>query len=783
MANVLRDAALGGGACGPAGAQSVGAVGRLANQVATAQGSAMPWDTRAGAGPGFLAGPAPGPSGATDIQRIANADVLREARAFDEGWRSARGGGGGNDVRSLVDDFGRQARLQPSPHARAGHASGMSEAGLSALGGMVHAFLHKDFGAAMSFATGDKAAAIMSGASPLERARFQHRSAVLARQMFATEGAAGQSIADRQVGELMRALRLDATPLWGNQTAHFEGAWANASVAGTPQAQEFVRDFHAQRPTADAALAPVHAQAWAQATRHPGVGPGPGAAPWMAGGALVGASSGKEFAQGQPSTDARESLGDRWAHDFGEGVDRASQREGPLSEAAIGANTENELLNHTRVLEAAMASSMDPKMRQSKFLDFVSKMNTGELKISEDGVVPSQPGASDQGEAWAADFGASQAAGRGDWASQFVASSPEAAVARVDPWVNDFEGNWQSKQDPAAWADEFYAKAPGPGGLPDAWAEEFAQAHPPASDAGLGGYGVEAMRARYQYRFQEANPFKSHADPFALGSELYRTGLLSEAALALEAAITQGDHVTEAWRLLGQTHAENDDDPQAIAAMVEAHAAAPGDLDVLLELGVSHTNELDRQEALSYLTRWLSQHPTHAPAVNLDTLPPEGLGLEDTIGVFGRLAEANPRDADLHTALGVLFNISRDYAKAELAFRRALEIRPANHSLWNKLGATQANSSNSKEAVKAYQQALNLKANYVRAWSNMGIGFSNQGLYREAVPYYVRALSMHPNGEQLWGYLKIALTCSGMLDAVHLVNQRNIAALSKEFPI
>lgn len=48
-----------------------------------------------------------------------------------------------------------------------------------------------------------------------------------------------------------------------------------------------------------------------------------------------------------------------------------------------------------------------------------------------------------------------------------------------------------------------------------------------------------------------------------------------------------------AWRLLGTVHAENDDDRQAIAALNKALGADPTSLEVLLSLGVSHTNELD----------------------------------------------------------------------------------------------------------------------------------------------------------------------------------------------
>ena len=52
----------------------------------------------------------------------------------------------------------------------------------------------------------------------------------------------------------------------------------------------------------------------------------------------------------------------------------------------------------------------------------------------------------------------------------------------------------------------------------------------------------------------------------------FKRGLLTEAALALEAEVRANPTNAEAWRLLGTVHAENDDDNQAIAAMGECKA-------------------------------------------------------------------------------------------------------------------------------------------------------------------------------------------------------------------
>lgn len=69
-----------------------------------------------------------------------------------------------------------------------------------------------------------------------------------------------------------------------------------------------------------------------------------------------------------------------------------------------------------------------------------------------------------------------------------------------------------------------------------------------------------------------------------------------------------------------------------------------------------------------------------------------------------------PGDGDVHTVLGVLYNLSREYDRAIQSFQRALELKPRDYSLWNKLGATQANSARSADAIYAYQQVLSLSS-------------------------------------------------------------------------
>lgn len=76
------------------------------------------------------------------------------------------------------------------------------------------------------------------------------------------------------------------------------------------------------------------------------------------------------------------------------------------------------------------------------------------------------------------------------------------------------------------------------------------------------GEQKRAGSSRFVYQFADNNPYVGHPNPLKEGQDLFRRGLLSEAVLALEAEVLKNPENAEGWRLLGITHAENDDDRQ-----------------------------------------------------------------------------------------------------------------------------------------------------------------------------------------------------------------------------
>ncbi|CAI9088096.1 OLC1v1022335C2 [Oldenlandia corymbosa var. corymbosa] len=468
-----------------------------------------------------------------------------------------------------------------------------------------------------------------------------------------------------------------------------------------------------------------------------------------------------------------------WASEF----EREQSQLSSLDRMRGGVMPDMAAMEQSRMLAHTLAQNNDPKFQNSKFFQFVSKMSRGELSIEDNQFKASSSTAGDWateyqhqygsgGQTWADQFVHEELSkGPDGWANEFAAERGQIELVN-DEWVNEF-----SKLHVNDWAEEFGQQV-AEGAFGDSSADNWASAYDEFVNEQT---ALKQRSERGVYEFSDLNPYVGHPNPMKEGQELFRKGLLSEAVLALEAEVLKNPENAEGWRLLGIAHAENDDDQQAIAAMMRAQGADPTNLEVLLALGVSHTNELEQAAALKYLYSWLRHHPKYGTVVPPDQ--PENLYYGDVATYFNDAARMSPDDADVHIVLGVLYNLSREYDKAIESFQTALKLKPRDYSLWNKLGATQANSVQSADAILAYQQALDLKPNYVRAWANMGISYANQGMYEDSIRYYVRALAMNPKADNAWQYLRISLSCASRNDMLEACDARNLDILQKEFPL
>ena len=266
------------------------------------------------------------------------------------------------------------------------------------------------------------------------------------------------------------------------------------------------------------------------------------------------------------------------------------------------------------------------------------------------------------------------------------------------------------------------------------------------------------------YLFEENNIYSDTVNPFEEGQIIMREGgNLSLAALAFEAAITKQPEFVDAWVALGQAQAQNEKEIPAIRALEHALKLDTNNLDALMGLAVSYTNEGYDSLAYRTLERWVGvKYPSLGVQPYDSRDDDEQIGFTDrhvlhekVTQLFLQAAQMNPSgqdvDVDVQVGLGVLFYGSEDYEKAVDCFTAALDSTQQGvmkregeeHLLWNRLGATLANSGRSEEAIEAYSRALELKSNFVRARYNLGVSCINLGVQEEAAVHLLGALSMH----------------------------------------
>lgn len=303
---------------------------------------------------------------------------------------------------------------------------------------------------------------------------------------------------------------------------------------------------------------------------------------------------------------------------------------------------------------------------------------------------------------------------------------------------------------------------------------------------------------------------------FEQGIQQFDEGNISEAILCFESTLRNIDpEHADAWRMLGKCHTEHDEDQKAIVCWLRSLERDPFSPETLLALGVAYVNELDHEKAIETLKNWVANHPLYAGMVDdnvgvnnrldrdgeedLYGNPDDGTSptdarqrmrprtvveMRDVERLLLRALEYDRTDdaaADVYEALGVVYNVSRDYDAAANAFRRAIDVRPMDYQLRNKLGATLANSNRSDEALPFYRAALSLKPKYARGWLNMAISHSNLHNYDEAVRCYLQTLSLNPDARHVWSYLRIALTCSEKWDLLGFAASQNLRAFHDHY--
>eukprot|EP01119_Soliformovum_irregulare_P014123 TRINITY_DN3837_c0_g1_i1.p1 TRINITY_DN3837_c0_g1~~TRINITY_DN3837_c0_g1_i1.p1 ORF type:complete len:593 (-),score=151.28 TRINITY_DN3837_c0_g1_i1:54-1583(-) len=400
-----------------------------------------------------------------------------------------------------------------------------------------------------------------------------------------------------------------------------------------------------------------------------------------------------------------------------------------------------------------ISSIHDPKLQNTQFMSLMRSIGSGKVDVFDNELVEKE---GFNVEDLATEFENSHLSTADRWANSFHDEKLEEQMAR------EFDENLQ------VWPDEFQNMDQ------ENLRREYEE------------YMANALVGEYQ--FTDGNPYAALDDPLEKGLELFQEGRLEQAILAFEAELARNPTSATGWQHLGLAHAENDKDGKAITCLQKAAEYDPQNADIKMALAVSYTNELNRELALDTLRTWIEEHPQYKHIQYQEEAPRDfrtqfrsyHTALTNMFIEAARMRPSDP-DADVQTALGLLFNITSEYDKAVDCFRSALSVKPDDYLLWNKLGATLANSERPQEAVGCYFNALQHRPSYVRARSNLGISFMGLRQYDRAAQYFLGGLSMHPEATHIWSTLRLNFVNMGRDDLVNLVEQRDVNLFRGEF--
>ncbi|KAL7752952.1 hypothetical protein RI367_001403 [Sorochytrium milnesiophthora] len=504
----------------------------------------------------------------------------------------------------------------------------------------------------------------------------------------------------------------------------------------------------------------------------------------------------------------------QWAQEFGEQQEQQQQHDSWANEFAQQSSTsDGDQLARTADSVLQSIETDDPRFSRSEFMEFMRKLRDREVVVEGDKVVQNtQPGGS-----WADEF---ERQVDGDERGQMWASSFAHRLER--DWAEDFDAMQQQQQPAdsssvdASLSAAFERAMAGGGTTTDDWVREYertmkeysaaqhdAEAEDGGFDADFGESWDQAMMSapmspRYQataYEFERNNVYAGR--PVSELKQLDHAQLsLASSILALEAIVQQDDSDAVAWCQLGTRQQENEREAQAISALRRAVEVDPNTLDAWLALSVSYTNENMVGDAHHALESWLAHHSEYKHLVASSPPATANNAGERMVDLFIDAAQLRPEhdlDADVQVGLGVLFNLSEEYAKAVDCFEAALRKRPTDYVLWNKLGATLANSRESTRAIDAYFHALHINPSYIRARYNLAVSCINMTQYSEAVHHLLQALSLQQqtseqqsvgggvSGYGLWESLRMACLMMDREDLVVHCDAHNLDAFRGEF--
>ena len=107
--------------------------------------------------------------------------------------------------------------------------------------------------------------------------------------------------------------------------------------------------------------------------------------------------------------------------------------------------------------------------------------------------------------------------------------------------------------------------------------------------------------------------------------------------------------------------------------------------------------------------------------------------------------ELDPNNEELLRNIGKCNLSLKNYADAEISFKKALGIKKNNPDTLFNLGVVNLLSGHTKKSINYLNEALNLNPSFTECLYNLGLCYKNLGENKNAITFYNKAISLNPN--------------------------------------
>jgi tetratricopeptide (TPR) repeat protein len=206
------------------------------------------------------------------------------------------------------------------------------------------------------------------------------------------------------------------------------------------------------------------------------------------------------------------------------------------------------------------------------------------------------------------------------------------------------------------------------------------------------------------------------------------------------------------------------------SALVLSVAASIGSFSVAaptysVARGLAYQKAQDWQGLLRYATAWSQAQPNSIDAwAFIGSAYEVGFKQpEKAIVPLRRCVAIDPSSAPAWHALGTAYTMTKEWASAVDACKRAIQLNPNQPTYYNNLAAAYSGGNAVKSAMAALdrEKVLAERLNRATVWYTLGNGYAQLTDLNNAIAAYRRLLTIEPGFAQGWTNLGVVLQYSG----------------------